>query len=105
VLCLEAHRCTKWNSSKNQCGAYPVIEGVTPAEYKWRIGRCPLAPPRELTDEERRITQIRKQTFAGKRTNVGLIKGALGYDFTKFKTHRIGKNKGEGRKHYRAFGD
>jgi len=75
-LCPAAVWCSHWDSKLQCCKAFAIIDGVSPVIYKWRSRPCPMQrEPKELTPEEMR------KAFAGKRTNLAAIYGAVGYKF------------------------
>lgn len=78
------------------CAAYLVPHA------KWRIGKCPLAT--HLKKEE--MTDLGRKQFAGKRTSLAAMYGAVGYKFgadTTNPSRTPGSSKGENCKASQLF--
>lgn len=70
-LVPECKGCSRSDEAENCCNTY-----LSPVA-KWRIGKCPLA-----TNIEKKImTDLERKRFAGKRTSLAAIYGAVGYRF------------------------
>lgn len=79
TTCPAAEWCKYWKNET--CQAFASIDYgdgilISPTEYKWRNGECPLQnKPIIMTAEQK------KASFAGKRTTLSASYGACGYRY------------------------